>query len=125
MNSSTWTMRRSGLALAGLLVLLLVSCGPVFDRPTVTGPLATADPELLLGERTFYAHCHGCHPHGGRGLGRGVTDRPLPDFFVRLQVRNGFGEMPGFSEAEIDEEEMNALLAYLTELRSVWTNEGG
>ncbi|MEX2535254.1 MAG: cytochrome c [Trueperaceae bacterium] len=112
------------VVVALLLALLLVSCGPVFDRPVVTGSLAGSDPELLLGERVFYANCHGCHPQGGRGLGRGVTDRPLPDFAVRLQIRNGFGEMPGFSEAEIDEAELDALLAYLHELRRRWASEG-
>lgn len=102
------------------LALLLVACAPVFDRPTLTGTLANADPQVLRGEKVFYENCHGCHPHGGRGLGRGVTDRPLPAFLVRLQVRNGFGEMPAFDVEEIDREELDALLTYLTELRVVW-----
>lgn len=105
------------------LILLLASCGPVFDRPAVTAPLATADPQVLLGETVFFEHCHGCHPQGGRGLGKGVTDRPLPGFAVRLQIRNGFGEMPAFSEEEIDPTEMDGLLAYLQVLREYWSDE--
>ena len=117
---------RGGVLSAAILglALLLASCGPVFDRPAVTSTLATSDPQVLQGERTFYEHCHGCHPHGGRGLGRGVTDRPLPSFAVRLQIRNGFGEMPAFSVEEIDPEEMETLLAYLQVLREFWADEG-
>ncbi|HEX7005189.1 MAG TPA: cytochrome c [Trueperaceae bacterium] len=111
------------LVLVSSLTALLVSCGPAFERPMVTGPLAASDSRVAQGERVFYENCHACHPHGGRGIGKGVADRPLPAFAVRLQVRHGLGEMPAFSEEEIDAEEMDALLAYLSELRMVWAAE--
>jgi mono/diheme cytochrome c family protein len=110
-------MRRFALL---ALVLLIGACGPVYDRPLVAASLAGDDPQLQLGERVFFENCHGCHPHGGPGLGLGVTDRPLPNFAMRLQIRHGLGEMPGFDEEVIDNEELDALVAYLNELRSYW-----
>jgi mono/diheme cytochrome c family protein len=101
-------------------LLLLAACGPIYDRPLVSASVAGDDPQLLRGERVFFANCNGCHPQGGPGLGLGVTDRPLPNFAMRLQIRNGLGEMPGFSEEEISREELDALIAYLNELRSYW-----
>jgi mono/diheme cytochrome c family protein len=103
-----------------LAVTVLAACGPVFERPGVTGPLVSDDPRAAMGERVFFANCHGCHPHGGEGLGLGVADRPLPNFAVRLQIRNGFGEMPGFGVEEIDDAELDALIVYLNELRDYW-----
>jgi mono/diheme cytochrome c family protein len=107
-----------------LLLALLVACGPVYERPAVMTALGAGDPQVARGEQVFFAKCDGCHPHGGEGLGRGVTDRPLPDFAVRFQVRNGVGEMPGFSDEEISESDLDALMAYIGELRRFWAREG-
>lgn len=114
-------MNSRKLPLSALFLLgLLLSCGPVYERPAVTSQLSSEDPRVVTGEKVFFANCHGCHPHGGQGLGLGVADRPLPGFAIRLQVRNGFGEMPGFGPDEIDDAELDALLAYLNELRRFW-----
>jgi mono/diheme cytochrome c family protein len=63
------------------------------------------------------ARCNQCHPGGDGGLGPSINAKPLPGFLVRLQVRAGLGAMPGFSEQDISEQELNDLVAYLKILR--------
>ena len=79
--------------------------------------LAHAEPQVALGERVFARACHACHPQALAGLGPGIIDEPIPRWLVRLQVRVGLGVMPGFSTEEIDDEELDALVAYLDALR--------
>ena len=63
------------------------------------------------------AHCHQCHPGGAAGLAPSINDKPLPGFLMRFQVRHGLGAMPSFDEQVIPEPELDALIAYLLELR--------
>ncbi|WP_447977226.1 c-type cytochrome [Candidatus Nitrospira bockiana] len=62
------------------------------------------------------AKCHQCHPGGEAGLGPAINNKPLPDFLVRLQVRKGFGAMPGFTTEQLTDEELAHVLVYLHEL---------
>ena len=74
-------------------------------------------PEAETGERVFMARCHECHPGGAAGLGPALNNKPLPALLIRLQTRHGLGAMPEFDEATISESELDALVAYLQELR--------
>ena len=71
-----------------------------------------------LGEATYMQHCHQCHPHGEAGLAPKLNDKPLPEFLIALQVRQGFGVMPSFGESEISEEQLDALTDYVVALRT-------
>ena len=107
--------RYMGLLLG--LLTLLYGCAPAYRGAPILGPLESSNPQVAHGERVFAANCNQCHPTGGRGLGPGITNKPLPDWVVRFQVRNGLGEMPAFSEEEISSEELDAVVAYLNTLR--------
>jgi mono/diheme cytochrome c family protein len=109
--------RAASLALAAACALA-VGCAPTFRGPPVLEPLVHADPQVALGERVFAHACHACHPNALAGLGPGIIDRPIPNWLVRLQVRVGLGVMPAFSAGEIDDEELDALVAYLEALRT-------
>lgn len=61
--------------------------------------------------------CHKCHPGGEAGLGPAINNKPLPDFLKRVQIRHGLGVMPSFAKEEISDQELEALLDYMTALR--------
>lgn len=100
-----------------LLLVVLVNCAPAYRGEPIVGPLNTSDLQVALGQHVFDAHCHECHPGGAAGLGPGINDKPLPGPLIEFQVRNGLGVMPAFSEEQITEEELDALVAYLLTLR--------
>lgn len=101
--------------LAGALVL--ASCGPAYRGEPLYGPLVADDPRVAHGEQVFYRNCHQCHPGGSGGLGFALNDKPLPGWLIKFQVRNGIGSMPGFSEEQIDDRELDDLVRYLFALR--------
>jgi mono/diheme cytochrome c family protein len=116
----TWTLsaRRTAVAASVAIALALVAaCAPTFRGEPVLESLAQVDPQIALGERVFAHACHACHPNALAGLGPGIVDKPIPGWLVRLQVRIGLGVMPAFSADEIDDEELDALIAYLDALR--------
>jgi mono/diheme cytochrome c family protein len=73
--------------------------------------------ESWRGEVVFMQHCHSCHPGGEAGLGPALNNKPLPGFLIRLQVRQGIGAMPRFSEDVISGTELDDLVAYMMALR--------
>lgn len=100
------------------LMLLLVACGPAYRGEPIYGPLDRSEPKVVLGEKEFYEYCHQCHPGGTAGQGFAVNNRPLPGWLIKFQVRNGVGAMPAFSEEQISESELDALVEYLFALRA-------
>jgi len=83
-------------------------------------PLQASDPQdqaALRGQAVFMQRCYQCHPAGEAGVGPGLNDKLLPGFAIKAQVRNGLGAMPGFSESEIPEQELDDLIEYLVALR--------
>jgi mono/diheme cytochrome c family protein len=101
---------------------LVVACGPAHRPPA---PPSATSPELDRGRQVFMAQCQRCHPGGGGGLGPSINEKPLPRFLMRLQVRRGLGAMPGFSEQEIPDEDLDRLLDYLVDERRRVRAEGG
>lgn len=100
-----------------LTLLATWGCGSARRGSSVAGPLELRDPELERGAVAFMASCHRCHPGGEAGLGPALNDKPLPRFLIRLQVRQGLGAMPSFSERQIGDGPLDDLVAYLVELR--------
>lgn len=111
--------KRAVFTAAGLLALalLIVACAPAYRGTPTLEPLEIDDPQVALGQKVFFANCHQCHTGGSKSLGLGITNKPLPDWAIRFQVRNGIGQMPAFSEEEISDAELDALVAYLNALR--------
>jgi mono/diheme cytochrome c family protein len=100
-----------------LFTALVTACGSPRRSEPIAGPLHLTE-EAAAGERVFMRHCHQCHPGGEAGLGPALNDKPLPDFMIRFQVRQGFGAMPAFSKTDLADEDLDALLHYLTALKA-------
>lgn len=106
-------MKRAALFLG---LIALAGCSARRSEP-VAGPFQSASPEAMAGQVAFDRHCSHCHPGGERGLAPAINNKPLPGFLIKFQVRHGMGAMPGFSEKEIPDEELDALVKYLKELK--------
>ena len=101
---------------AALLVLLLAACGSARRGEAIVGPIALDD-RLQRGRAVFDQHCYRCHTKGEGGMAPIINDKPLPKFLMRLQTRVGLGAMPGFSEKQISDQELDDLLSYIVALR--------
>jgi mono/diheme cytochrome c family protein len=98
-------------------VALLGACGSARRGEPLIGERQPPNAKLALGERVFDRNCSQCHPGGESGLGPALNNKPLPQFAMKIQVRNGVGAMPRFSSSEITDEQLSAVTAYLAWLR--------
>lgn len=114
--SRTLPVAAGCLFAAGLLV---IGCGKARRGEPITEPLRSNDPRVTLGHRVYSQHCNQCHPGGAAGLAPAINDKPLPVTLIKAQVRQGLGPMPAFSDKEIDDEELDAVVRYLKALRSL------
>jgi mono/diheme cytochrome c family protein len=103
------------------VALLAAGCGSARRGEPLAGPLRVADDadpaQVRHGEALFGRWCFKCHPGGEAGLGPALNDKPLPTFLMRLQVRQGLGVMPAFSDGQIADAELDALMQYVVALR--------
>jgi mono/diheme cytochrome c family protein len=95
-----------------ICTVALTACGSARRGEPFTGPLLMSN-DALAGRQVFMANCHQCHPGGEAGLGPALNNKLLPKFLIRLQVRNGIGAMPAFSEQDITDDALDDLLIYL------------
>jgi mono/diheme cytochrome c family protein len=71
------------------------------------------------GEVVFGRYCNTCHPGGGLGAGPSLI-RAVPgltDDQVRDIVRHGKTRMPGFTEQEISDAELDDLIGFVRGLK--------
>jgi mono/diheme cytochrome c family protein len=61
--------------------------------------------------------CNKCHPGGTAGVGPSINDKPLPEIAIRTQIREGVGAMPKFSDTDLDDHDLDAVVAYVEALR--------
>ncbi len=111
---------RLGTILLCLLVcslFLLAGCGPARRGAPTSQPVEVTSGFVDKGQKVFMMMCHECHPRGTAGVGPALNNKPLPGFLIKLQVRQGFGAMPAFSEEKISDSDLEALVAYLFRLR--------
>jgi cytochrome c5 len=69
------------------------------------------------GMQLFMTHCNRCHPGGEKGVGPSLKDKPLPDFLIHFQVRQGMGDMPAFKEDELSKDEVKKIVLYVRSMR--------
>lgn len=105
------------LLAAGLALALFAGCGTARRSAPLVGPMVTSDPTLQRGHVAFDRHCYKCHGEGDGALAPGMNHLPLPRPLMRLQVRVGLGAMPSFSESELSDEDLDAIVDYLVALR--------
>lgn len=98
-------------------LLLSSGCGSARRSAPLVGEHTLDDPVLAQGRRAFDARCHQCHPGGAAGLGFALNNKPFPGFYIRTQVRLGVGAMPAFSDDEISDDDLDAIVAYMKWLR--------
>ena len=72
-------------------------------------PFTIALPELARGEQAYKFHCDKCHPGGEQGLGPALSNKPLPGFLIKTQVRAGVGAMPAFSRELLSDEQLDTV----------------
>lgn len=106
----------TGIRAAGF-ALLVAGCGSARRDVPFTGPHTPPDERIAVGQRVFASDCNGCHPGGTQGIGPALNNKPLPGWLIRFQVREGLGSMPAFSDEEISDADLDALVAYLVWLR--------
>lgn len=100
-----------------LTVVLLTACGSARRGEPLIGERQPPNAKIALGQQVFDRNCSQCHPGGESGLGPALNDKPLPQFAMKIQIRNGVGAMPRFSSAEISDEQVSAVTAYVVWLR--------
>ena len=116
-------MNRKTLAILvgaiGVSALGAIGCTSHHER---TGTISTADlrvdPRLAEGQRVFMAQCNQCHVGGAGGLGPSLTDKRIPPFLVKFQVRHAPGQMPKFSKNVISDAQLDDVIKYLRFLRN-------
>ncbi len=65
----------------------------------------------------FMTHCNKCHPGGNKGEGPSLNDKPLPDFMIHFQIRNGLGDMPAFKEDQISRDDVKKIVLFVRAMR--------
>lgn len=103
--------------LVPLLALAVAGCGSARRGLPFVGEQTPPTAKIALGERVFAANCTMCHPGGTSGIGPALNNKPLPGWAIKLQVRNGLGAMPAFSDEEISSDELDAIVHYVVWLR--------
>ena len=96
--------------------LALAGCGSA-RKDEVPASRYRDDPQLGRGRVVFMHTCNQCHVGGAAGLGPALNDKPLPAFAIKTQVRQGAGTMPAFPKEEISDQDLDAVVKYLLELR--------
>ena len=75
----------------------------------------------LTGEQIFVRSCNTCHPGGKQGMGPNLvvmeTDYPTDDSLKKF-LRKGKGMMPSQPVDDINDTEMDNLIAYLRTLNA-------
>ena len=110
-------VRRWIAAVLVLLPWITAACATSRRGEPLRGTLALSDPREQRGQVVFMRNCYRCHPGGEAGLGPGLNNKPFPGFMKHLQIRQGFGAMPAFSERDLPDEDLKDLLAYLAALK--------
>jgi mono/diheme cytochrome c family protein len=107
------------LAVVLLSLSLLAGCAGERQGEPITGAQALTAEEIK-GRRVYMRECNGCHPQGAGGLGPALNNKPVPAVAIKIQVREGFGAMPSFSDKEITSEELDALVAFMSKRGASW-----
>ena len=123
-------MKRMMLSVAflGFILLMHTGCATTNEEPakeSVKEPVVSGGPPSTLtdsqivasGKEIFNKNCSRCHPGGGAGIGPTLKKKSLAQLHLQLKVRHGSGTMPRFSQTNISDEQLDAVVAYIATLR--------
>lgn len=100
-----------------LLLTLLVGCGGARASEPVVGPTPLG-PKEQKGQVAFMRNCNSCHPQGEGGVGGALNTKPFPATMFKAKVRGLVpGDMPKFSDAELSDDDVDAIGEYLKTIR--------
>lgn len=109
--------------MAGVKALILLAaaalsagCSARRGEP-IAAPLTLISAEARRGRAVYAVHCDRCHPGGEGGLGPGINNKPFGRRLIAWQVRRGLGVHPPFPKDRLSDEDLDALLAFLRELK--------
>jgi len=111
------------IALAGLafLSVLASACASEFEGPTATAANADHDAgsEATIGHDLMIAKgCAACHGQNGEGSAIAPALAGHTEEQVVRQVRSPRFQMPAFSEDQVSDEELDAIIHYIASLES-------
>jgi mono/diheme cytochrome c family protein len=104
-------------SLLAAAALIAVGCMSQRRGEPIAGEFIPRSTEERSGRELFMQSCHQCHPGGMAGLGPAINNKPLPQWLIKVQVRQGLGAMPSFDESELSEADLDALAEYVSALR--------
>jgi mono/diheme cytochrome c family protein len=81
------------------------------------GPIASTD--VAHGKEVFSSFCDDCHPDGNEDVGPSLIATPHTPARIRQQIREGSGKMRPFSEARLNKQDMESVLAWLASVNAV------
>ena len=113
-------LRRRCVEVVAILVAAAAGAGCGAEhRGEPEGPRVRPDNRTeARGEKLFFRFCYQCHPGGAAGLGPALNDKPLPELAIKTQIRKGVGAMPAFSDQLLSDADVDAIAAYVQELRA-------
>jgi mono/diheme cytochrome c family protein len=109
-------MRAFALAAAVLLPLLAGCLSNVRRGEALGRPVVPQTPAEAHGRVIYMKNCYRCHQGGEGGLGPALN-HPMPDFVIRTQVRRGLGAMPALPPHQLDDGDLEDVIAYLKAVR--------
>lgn len=99
-------------------LLALSACTTEARRSEPLGnPVTLTSNAQRHGQRIYMENCYPCHLGGEGGMAPTLTNKPLPGFLMKTQVRLGLGKMPGFDRDKISDDDLDNLVAYLKAVR--------
>jgi mono/diheme cytochrome c family protein len=112
-------MARASACLAiACAVAVTAGCGDAQRGAPKAPELRPSTAQLARGATMFRKFCYQCHPNGEAGLGPALNNKPLPRFAIRTQIREGVGAMPAFDNDWLADVDVDAIAAYVQELRA-------
>lgn len=105
---------KAAVATSSLTLVVISAAGMMLGSGIIRA--ATDEPparfEWKDGAEVYAKVCGYCHEGGP--VGPQIRGRELPAAYIRTVVRNGFGAMPPFRAAEIDDESLAKLAEYIS-----------
>lgn len=116
-NKQRIVIRGIGGSIFLLAVLMVTLTCSAPKRALYTEPVDLPSKELKNGKIVFEEYCATCHPGAMAGVGLAIVNKPLPEFLIKFQIRNGIGVMPAFGKDKLTDKEVDNIAEYLVFLR--------